>query len=53
MKDRFFFRRKRNGLSPRRASALRREPPTLIMGYARLEAGDIRRALLRLREAWG
>ena len=29
------------------------EPPTLIMGYARLEAGDIRRALLRLREAWG
>ena len=29
------------------------EPPTLIMGYARLEAGDIRRAFLRLREAWG
>ena len=28
-------------------------PPTLIMGYARLEAGDIRRAFLRLREAWG
>ena len=28
-------------------------PPTLIMGYARLEAGDIRRAFEGLKAAWG
>lgn len=28
-------------------------PPTLIMGYARLEAEDIRQAFRRLKAAWG
>lgn len=28
-------------------------PPTLIMGYARLEAEDIRQAFWRLKAAWG
>ena len=28
-------------------------PPTLIMGYARLEAEDIRQAFRRLEAAWG
>ena len=28
-------------------------PPTLIMGYARLEAEDIRQAFRRLKTAWG